>query len=70
GQFQSLQDASKRLSIVVPLCFALIFGLLYMALGSFGRATAVFLAVPLGLAGGVFTLALTGIAFSVSAAVG
>jgi len=41
-----------------------------MALGSFGRAGAVFLAVPLGLAGGVFTLALTGIAFSVSAAVG
>src|SRR3546814_847877 len=32
--------------------------------------TAVFLAVPLGLAGGVFTLALTGINFSVSAAVG
>ena len=29
-----------------------------------------FLAVPLGLAGGVFTLALTGIAFSVSSAVG
>src|SRR3546814_3103007 len=41
-----------------------------MALGTFGRATAVFLAVPLGLAGGVFTLALTGINFSVSAAVG
>lgn len=70
GQFQSLQAASQRLSIVVPLCFAAIFGLLYMALGGFGRATAVFLAVPLGLAGGVFTLALTGIAFSVSAAVG
>jgi cobalt-zinc-cadmium resistance protein CzcA len=70
GQFQNLQAASDRLSIVVPLCFAVIFGLLYMALGSWGRATAVFLAVPLGLAGGVFTLALTGIAFSVSAAVG
>lgn len=70
GQFQSLQAASQRLSIVVPLCFAAIFGLLYVALGSFGRAAAVFLAVPLGLAGGVFTLALTGIAFSVSAAVG
>ncbi|HEV7314695.1 CusA/CzcA family heavy metal efflux RND transporter [Sphingopyxis sp.] len=70
GQFESLQAASKRLSIVVPLCFAGIFILLYMALGTFGRATAVFLAVPLGLAGGVFTLALTGINFSVSAAVG
>ncbi|SCW88978.1 cobalt-zinc-cadmium resistance protein CzcA [Sphingobium faniae] len=70
GQFESLQAASKRLSIVVPLCFAGIFVLLYMALGGFGRATAVFLAVPLGLAGGVFTLAMTGINFSVSAAVG
>jgi cobalt-zinc-cadmium resistance protein CzcA len=70
GQFQNLQAASERLSIVVPLCFLGIFGLLFMALGSLGRATAVFLAVPLGLAGGVFTLAMTGIAFSVSAAVG
>jgi cobalt-zinc-cadmium resistance protein CzcA len=70
GQFQNLQAASKRLSIVVPLCFAAIFALLYMALGGFGRAGAVFLAVPLGLAGGVFTLAMAGIAFSVSAAVG
>jgi cobalt-zinc-cadmium resistance protein CzcA len=70
GQFENLQAASKRLSIVVPICFAAIFALLYMALGGLGRAVAVFAAVPLGLAGGVFTLALTGIAFSVSAAVG
>lgn len=70
GQFQSLQAASQRLSIVVPICFAIIFGLLYLALGGFARAAAVFLAVPLGLAGGVFTLAVTGIVFSVSAAVG
>lgn len=70
GQFESLQAASKRLAIVVPLCFAVIFLLLYFALGGWGRALAVFLAVPLGLAGGVFTLALTGINFSVSAAVG
>ncbi|WP_152616406.1 efflux RND transporter permease subunit [Sphingomonas sp. ERG5] len=70
GQFQSLQAASQRLAIVVPLCFLAIFGLLYMALGGFARAASVFLAVPLGLAGGVFTLWLTGISFSVSAAVG
>lgn len=70
GQFESLQAATERLAIVVPLCFAAIFVLLYLALGSWGRATAVFLAVPLGLAGGVFTLLLTGINFSVSAAVG
>ena len=70
GQFQNLQAASRRLSIVVPICFAVIFALLYLALGSVRRAAAVFTAIPLGLAGGVFTLAATGIAFSVSAAVG
>jgi cobalt-zinc-cadmium resistance protein CzcA len=70
GQFQNLQAASQRLAIVVPLCFLAIFGLLYMALGGFARAASVFLAVPLGLAGGVFTLWLTGISFSISAAVG
>ena len=70
GQFESLQAASKRLSIVVPLAFAAIFVLLYLALGGWRRAAAVFLAVPLGLGGGIFTLLLTGINFSVSAAVG
>jgi cobalt-zinc-cadmium resistance protein CzcA len=70
GQFRNLQAASQRLAIVVPLCFLAIFGLLYMALGGLARAAAVFLAVPLGLAGGIYTLALTGIPFSVSAAVG
>src|SRR3546814_2988731 len=70
GQFESLQAATARLSIVVPLAFVAIFVLLFMALGSAGRATAVFLTVPLGLAGGIFTLILTGINFYVSAAVG
>ncbi|BBC71645.1 cation transporter [Altererythrobacter sp. B11] len=70
GQFESLQAATSRLSIVVPLAFVAIFVLLFVALGSAGRATAVFLTLPLGLAGGIFTLAVTGINFSVSAAVG
>lgn len=70
GQFQNLKAASDRLALVVPLCFAAIFALLVLALGRLGRAAAVFSAVPLGLAGGVFALALTGISFSVSAAVG
>jgi cobalt-zinc-cadmium resistance protein CzcA len=70
GQFQNLQAATQRLSIVVPIVFGIIFGLLYLALGNVRRALVVFTAVPLGVAGGVFTLGLTGIAFSVSAAVG
>jgi cobalt-zinc-cadmium resistance protein CzcA len=70
GQFQNLQAASQRLAIVVPMAFIAIFALLYLALGGMAPAIAVFTAVPLSLAGGVFTLAATGINFSVSAAVG
>ncbi len=70
GQFENLKAATQRLAIVVPLCFVLIFLILYMALGGFRSAASVFAAIPLGLSGGVFALALTGITFSISAAVG
>jgi cobalt-zinc-cadmium resistance protein CzcA len=70
GQFKNLQAATGRLAIVVPVCMALIFAVLYVALGSPLLALTVFTAVPLALAGGVFALALAGIPFSVSAAVG
>ena len=48
----------------------LIFSALYMALGSTTLALTVFTAVPLALAGGIFAIALRGIPFSISAAVG
>ncbi|MES2902725.1 MAG: CusA/CzcA family heavy metal efflux RND transporter [Pseudomonadota bacterium] len=70
GQYENLQAASQRLSIVIPVVFALIFGLLFMALRSVSSALAVYSAVPLGLAGGVFGLFLAGLPFSISAAVG
>jgi cobalt-zinc-cadmium resistance protein CzcA len=70
GQFQNLEAAKARLVIVVPVCLILIFATLYFALRSAALALTVFTAVPLALAGGVFTLALRGIPFSVSAAVG
>lgn len=70
GQFENLRSASQRMALIVPACFVLIFGILYMALGSLRSAGAVFAAVPMGLAGGVFTLLLTGMPFSISAAVG
>ncbi len=70
GQYQNLQQAQQRLFIVVPLAFAVILLLLYMAVGSWTSALAVFSAIPLALAGGVFFLALRGMPFSISAAVG
>ncbi|WP_309606869.1 CusA/CzcA family heavy metal efflux RND transporter [Phenylobacterium sp.] len=70
GQYQNLQAATARLALVAPVCFVLIFIVLYLALGSASLAATVFTAVPLALAGGVFAIALRGIPFSVSAAVG
>jgi heavy metal efflux system protein len=70
GQFENLIAARERLTIVVPACFALIFILLYAALGSARDALLVFSAVPLALTGGVAALWLRDMPFSVSAAVG
>jgi cobalt-zinc-cadmium resistance protein CzcA len=70
GQFENLEAARQRLSIVVPACFLVIFLLLTSALGSARDALLVFSAVPLALTGGVLALWLRGMPFSISAAVG
>jgi cobalt-zinc-cadmium resistance protein CzcA len=55
---------------VVPICFALILALLYASLGSLSSAAIVFTGVPLALTGGVVSLFLREMPFSISAAVG
>ncbi len=70
GQFENLVAAKERLSVVVPVCFFLIFLLLFSAFRSAKHALLVFSAVPLGLTGGIVALWLRGMAFSISAAVG
>lgn len=70
GQFENLKRAEQRLGLVIPVVFVLIGVLLFMALGSFAEAGLVFACVPLALVGGVLSLLLRGMPFSVSAAVG
>ncbi|RZN11472.1 CusA/CzcA family heavy metal efflux RND transporter [Bradyrhizobium genosp. SA-3] len=70
GQFENFSVARQRLMVVVPGCFLLIFLLLFGALGSARDALLVFSAVPLALTGGIVTLWLRGMPFSISAAVG
>ena len=70
GQFENLASARDRLALVVPASFALILLLLYGALGSVRDAAIVFTGVPLALVGGIVALALRGMPFSISAAVG
>ncbi|MCK1453563.1 CusA/CzcA family heavy metal efflux RND transporter [Bradyrhizobium sp. 35] len=70
GQFENFAVARQRLVFVVPCVFALIFMLLFGALGSARDAALVFSAVPLALTGGIAALWLRGMPFSISAAVG
>ena len=70
GQFENLIAAQRRLAVVVPLALALIFGMLFMFFGHVKNAVLVFSGVPLALTGGIIALALRGIPFSISAAIG
>jgi cobalt-zinc-cadmium resistance protein CzcA len=70
GQFENLRAARQRRAVVVPLCFFLIFVLLFSAFGSAKHAAIVFTCVPLALTGGIVALWLRDLPFSISAAVG
>ncbi|MBV8215041.1 MAG: efflux RND transporter permease subunit, partial [Verrucomicrobia bacterium] len=70
GEFGELQEAISRLSAVTTISLVLIVLLLWV---NFSSVVDTFLAasvMPLALIGGVFTLAITGTPFSVSAAIG
>jgi cobalt-zinc-cadmium resistance protein CzcA len=70
GQFENLQEASERLSVLVPLALMLIFVLLYTTFGSGRLALLIFFNVPLAITGGLVALTLRGYPFSISAGVG
>lgn len=70
GQFENLQRAQKRLLIVVPIALLLIFFLLYTTFDSTRDALLMFTGVPFALIGGVVSLYLRGMPFTVSAGVG
>jgi len=70
GQFEQLERARTRLCIVVPFCFVLIFGLLYLTYGNVVDAMRVFTGIPFAWVGGIFALWLRDMPFSISAAIG
>lgn len=70
GEFENQQRAMGRLQVIVPIALLIVLGLLYGALQSGVSAVVVMLCVPFALTGGIFALWFTGIALSVSAAVG
>jgi heavy metal efflux system protein len=70
GQFENLQRAQKRLTIILPITIAIIFILLFFMFGSPKYAGMVMMNVPFSLVGGILFLYIRHINLSVSAAVG
>jgi cobalt-zinc-cadmium resistance protein CzcA len=70
GEFQDLQLAQRRLEIVVPVALVLILVLLYSLFNSLRDSLLALAGIPFAVGGGIIALYVTGLAFSISAAIG
>lgn len=70
GQFENFTRAKERLSIVVPVALVIIFAMLFAMFGNIYYALGVFILVPFSAAGGVISLLLRDLPFSIPAGVG
>ncbi|MCE9499255.1 MAG: CusA/CzcA family heavy metal efflux RND transporter [Leptospira sp.] len=70
GQFENFTRAKNRLAMVVPFALIIIFGMLIAAFGNVFYALGVFLVVPLAVSGGIISLVIRGLPFSIPAGVG
>ena len=70
GQFEYLQRATERLTMVVPATLAIIFLLLYLTFGRFDEAALIMATLPFALTGGIWALYLLGYHQSVATGVG
>jgi heavy metal efflux system protein len=70
GQFENMERAIDRLSIIIPLTIAAIFFLLFMLFNSVRYAALIISVLPLAAVGGMFGLLLAKEYLSVPAAVG
>jgi cobalt-zinc-cadmium resistance protein CzcA len=70
GEFEALQQARTRLVVIVPVSLALIVVLLYALFNSLRDSLLALAGIPFAIAGGVLALLVTGLNFSISAAIG
>ena len=70
GEFESLQQAKRRLEVIVPLSVGLIIVLLYGLFGSVRDSLLALAGIPFAIGGGILALWMTGLYFSISAAIG
>ncbi len=70
GEFEWLQQAKKRLGIIMPVTFLFIMVLLYGLFNSWRDSVLALLGLPFAISGGLVGLYVTGLDFSISAAIG
>ena len=70
GEFEDLQVAKKRLAVVVPISLVLIVMLLYGLFNSLRDSLLALSGIPFAIGGGILALFVTGLPFSISAAIG
>jgi cobalt-zinc-cadmium resistance protein CzcA len=70
GEFENMQRARQRLTVVAPVALLLIFVLLYMTYHRLMDVVLVFAAVPFGSVGGLLALWLRDMSITLPAAVG
>lgn len=70
GEFEDLQKAKARLALIVPLSMALIIILLYCLFNSWRDSFLVLTGLPFAIGGGIMGLSISGLDFSISAAIG
>jgi Cu(I)/Ag(I) efflux system membrane protein CusA/SilA len=70
GQYESLERASKKLGVVIPITLVIIFGLLYFNFRSVTESAIVMLSLPFALVGGVWLMWLLQYNMSVAVAIG
>jgi cobalt-zinc-cadmium resistance protein CzcA len=70
GEFEWLQQAQTRLAIIMPITLVLIMALLYGLFNSLRDSLMALMGLPFAICGGILGLAVSGLAFSISAAIG
>jgi cobalt-zinc-cadmium resistance protein CzcA len=70
GEFGDLQEAKKRLEVIVPISFILIAGALYSLFNNFRDSILALAGIPDAVVGGILALYISGLHFSISAAIG
>jgi cobalt-zinc-cadmium resistance protein CzcA len=70
GEFGQLQEAKRRLAVIVPITIVLILGLLYSLFNRLLECLLTLSGIPFAVAGGLLALWVSGLNFSISAGIG